>query len=117
MKRFELGTALADDFAFADFEFDTPGIEQRIVENLAHDIGKSPVHELLRRNVDRDREVRQLELALPSRQLAAGRRDDPLAGRVNQSGAFEDRQEPGRRQQAEARMLPAQQGFEADEAS
>ncbi len=56
-------------------------------------------------------------MALPRGELPAGGRDDPFAGRVNQAAALEYRQKARRSQQAEARMLPAQQRFEADQAS
>ena len=36
---------------------------------------------------------------------------------MNEARAFEDRQETSGRQQAEARMLPAQQSFETDQAA
>ena len=73
-------------------------------------------NELLRRQVERDRQVRQFELVLPGGELAERGFDGPLAGGVNQSAAFEDAEEARRRQQAEARVLPAQQRFEANQA-
>ena len=51
------------------------------------------VLELLCRDIDCDRQVGQLELSLPRRQLSGCRFDDPVAGRVNQAAALKQWQE------------------------
>ena len=53
------------------------------------------MYELLRRQIDSDRKVGQLEPPLPARQLPARCFDYPLTGRMNQAAAFENGQEAG----------------------
>ena len=68
------------------------------------------VHELRRRQVDRN-----LERLRPGRRLAAGLAQDPLAHLDDQAAFLRDRDEFGRGDLAAHRMLPARQCLEADD--
>jgi hypothetical protein len=72
-----------------------------------------PLRELARRQVDGYRHGAQA-LALPG-QLFAGAPQHPLADGQDQAGLFGQADEAARRDQAQFRMLPAQQRLEADD--
>ncbi len=54
----EFGRALANDVAIADLELDAARVDCRVFKRFRDGVDEALVHELLRRQVDRDRQVR-----------------------------------------------------------
>src|SRR5690606_5963186 len=97
LKGFELGGPRAHKIAIADFQLDASCVQRSIHKRSRYRLHQPAVQKLLRRQVYRHREIRQLVLVLPRCELSAGGVDHPFTGGVDQSAAFENRQEPGRR--------------------
>ena len=100
---------ILDQHAFGDFEFEPvrrqPGFEQ----DRMHQADHVAMHELRRRQVDRD-----LQRLRPGRGLAAGFAQDPFAHLDDQAAFFRQRNEIAGRHEAAHRMHPARQRLEAD---
>ena len=75
-----------------------------------HQADDVAVHELRRRQIDRD-----LQRLRPGRRLAAGLAQDPLAHLDDQAAFLRERNEFARRDEAAHRMHPARQRLEADD--
>jgi len=84
------------------------------VQHFADGLNHVLLLELARRKVHRHPDPRQPRL-LPSLVLDAGLVQDPLPHRDDQTGAFRDRDKIHRPDQAEFRVLPADQRFRPDD--
>ena len=102
---------------FGDLEADVVSLhqtERHCVAHLAIDV--VAVGELLRGEVHPDPQGVGVVLVPPTSSNAHGLTEDPVANRRHQPRRFGERQEVGRCHQATDRMLPANQGFHADNA-
>src|SRR5690606_39025690 len=117
LQRLLSGRTAANQVALVDLELEAAGVERVVRQRLGDGVDQAPVEKLLRRQVDRQREIRQLEAALPRGKLAAPGLDHPFAGGMDEAAGLEDRQEACRWEQPVTGMLPAQERFEPDQAA
>jgi len=105
-----------DQDAFGQFHHQVRWLQAVACQGLGHDRRQLQVVEAGRREVDGHRRDGQA-FAAPLRQLPAGLVQRPAAQRRHQAAFFGQRDEAGGWNQAQDRMPPAREGFQAMQAS
>src|SRR5918993_1037120 len=103
-------SVVAQEDAFGDFELDPVPRHLPPRKGLAHEVRQRSHDDLLRADVQREG-----DRIRPGRDGAAGLVDDPFADHRHETALFRDRDEDVRRDEAALRVIPADQGLEADQ--
>ena len=106
---------VVDAAAFRHFQLQQAGRNGVALQAAQHEVRQVRLAQLARRNIHGDRHQGQARRA-PLRQLAAGGIDAPVAQRDDGVSLLGQADEGVRVDQAMARMVPAQQRFQADQA-
>ena len=107
---------VGDQHALGDLDAEQPRVEAGRGEQAFDAPRQVRLQQLARRQVDRHAQRRQPG-TLPGRGLLDGAAQHPVADGDDQAGLFGDRDESIRRDAAQRRVLPAQQGLDADDAA
>src|ERR1700674_4207341 len=100
---------IANQRRLGDLDLEAPWRQAGLEQDLVQFLDEAGIVELHGRDVDGD-----LQRLRPRRRLAASRPQDPVSDLQDRAGLLGDRDEDHRRNLAAYRVLPAQQGFEAD---
>ena len=96
-------------------DLEAPGLESALPQRRLHRLDQgSPLAQLPVRHVDRDAQRRQAR-ALPGATLEASGAQHPRADLDDETALLGERQEPAWTEQAPVRMLPAEEGLQADD--
>ncbi len=106
----EAAIEILDQHALGDFELEPARCKARLDQDRMDEANHVTMHELRRRQIDRD-----LERLGPGCRLPAGLAQDPLAHLDDEAALLGDRDEFGGRDLATHRMLPARQCLESDD--
>jgi hypothetical protein len=100
---------IADEGRLGDLQLEPPRRHPGLQQNLVNQMREIDIVKLGGGHVHRDRQRLR-----PTGRLTAGRAQNPFADLQDRTAVLRDRNENARRYVATGRMLPAQQGLEAD---